>query len=74
VALSLGSAHLSYAELDEQAERLAERMTAMGAGPGAIVGLCLPRSLDLIVALIAMRPRSLPASFPESASIGGFHD
>lgn len=54
VALSLGSAHLSYAELDEQAERLAERMTAMGAGPGAIVGLCLPRSLDLIVALIAI--------------------
>lgn len=54
VAVSLGSAHLSYAELDEQAERLAERLTAMGAGPGAIVGLCLPRSLDLIVALIAI--------------------
>ncbi|MGX1788606.1 amino acid adenylation domain-containing protein [Bosea sp. NPDC055332] len=54
VALSLGPAHLSYAELDERAEQLAQRLTAMGAGPGAIVGLCLPRSLDLIVALVAI--------------------
>lgn len=42
VALSLGPAHLSYAELDERAETLAARLAAMGAGPGAIVGLCLP--------------------------------
>ncbi|WID96690.1 amino acid adenylation domain-containing protein [Bosea vestrisii] len=54
VALSLGAASLSYAELDEHAERLADRLTAMGAGPGTIVGLCLPRSLDLIVALLAI--------------------
>lgn len=54
VALSLGSTHLSYAELDERAETLAERLAALGAGPGAIVGLCLPRSLDLIVALVAI--------------------
>ncbi|KRE12734.1 hypothetical protein ASE66_19740 [Bosea sp. Root483D1] len=54
VALSLGPAHLSYAELDERAERLAERLAAMGAGPGAIVGLCLQRSPDLIVALVAI--------------------
>ena len=54
VALSLGPAHLSYAELDERAEKLAARLAAMGAGPGAIVGLCLPRSLDLIVALVAI--------------------
>ncbi|MFC5418456.1 amino acid adenylation domain-containing protein [Bosea eneae] len=54
VALSLGPAHLSYAELDERAETLAARLAAMGAGPGAIVGLCLPRSLDLIVALVAI--------------------
>ncbi|WP_164985794.1 amino acid adenylation domain-containing protein [Bosea sp. Tri-44] len=54
VALSLGVASLSYAELDERAERLAGRLTAMGARPGTIVGLCLPRSLDLIVALLAI--------------------
>lgn len=54
VALSLGAASLSYAELDERAQRLAGRLTAMGARPGTIVGLCLPRSLDLIVALLAI--------------------
>ncbi|CAN7434021.1 amino acid adenylation domain-containing protein [Bosea sp. LjRoot237] len=54
VALSLGGASLSYAELDERAERLAHQLTAMGAKPGTIVGLCLPRSLDLIVALLAI--------------------
>jgi non-ribosomal peptide synthetase component F len=54
IALSLGSAHLSYADLDARAEQLAERLTAAGARPGAMVGLCLPRSLDLIVALVAI--------------------
>ena len=54
VALSFGGAHLSYADLDARSERLAERLTAAGAGPGAMVGLCLPRSLDLIVALVAI--------------------
>ncbi|RYE82624.1 MAG: hypothetical protein EOP19_15780, partial [Hyphomicrobiales bacterium] len=54
VALSFGATHLSYADLDARAERLAGQLTAMGAGPGALVGLCLPRSLDLIVALIAI--------------------
>ncbi len=54
IALSFGSAHLSYAELDARAERLAEQLIAAGAGPGAMVGLCLPRSLDLIVTLVAI--------------------
>ena len=54
VALSFGGAHLSYAELNARAERLAGQLTAAGAGPGAMVGLCLPRSLDLIVALVAI--------------------
>lgn len=54
VALSFGSASLSYAELDKRADRLADRLAAMGAKPGAIVGLCLPRSLELIVALLAI--------------------
>lgn len=54
VALSFGATHLSYADLDARAERLAGQLTMLGAGPGAMVGLCLPRSLDLIVALVAI--------------------
>ncbi|RYE33078.1 MAG: amino acid adenylation domain-containing protein [Hyphomicrobiales bacterium] len=54
LALSLGMSSLSYGALDARADRLAGRLATMGAGPGAIVGLCLPRSLDLIVAMLAI--------------------
>jgi pristinamycin I synthase-2 len=54
VALSLDTARMSYAELDESANQLAGRLAAMGVGPGAIVGLCLPRSFELIIAMLAI--------------------
>lgn len=54
VALSLGSSRLSYAELDRRAEELADRLAEAGVARGAIVGLCLPRSLELIVGLLAI--------------------
>ncbi|GLX00434.1 amino acid adenylation domain-containing protein [Microtetraspora sp. NBRC 16547] len=45
---------LTYAELDAAADRLARRLAAEGAGPESIVGVCAERSLDLIVALLAV--------------------
>ncbi len=45
---------LSYAELDRRARRLALELRSRGAGPGQRVGLYLPRSLDLIVALVGI--------------------
>lgn len=54
IALSLGSSALSYEELDRRAEDLADRLVAAGVGHGAIVGLCLPRSLELIVGILAI--------------------
>ncbi|HEY1392978.1 MAG TPA: Pls/PosA family non-ribosomal peptide synthetase, partial [Methylibium sp.] len=41
---------LSYAELDELASVVASNLIAAGVGPGSIVGLWLPRCLDLLVA------------------------
>ncbi|HVT17364.1 MAG TPA: amino acid adenylation domain-containing protein [Thermoanaerobaculia bacterium] len=55
VAVTCGSQQLTYAELDARANRLARRLRRMGAGPEALVALCLPRSLDLVVALLAVR-------------------
>ncbi|MFX0579443.1 amino acid adenylation domain-containing protein [Nocardia nepalensis] len=43
----------SYAELDRRAERLAAALAAVGAAPGRMVALALPRSLDLITAVLA---------------------
>nr|WP_191909864.1 non-ribosomal peptide synthetase [Microbispora cellulosiformans] len=43
-----------YRELDERAERLACHLVGLGARAGVLVGVCLPRSSDLIVALLAV--------------------
>ncbi|MGH3862148.1 amino acid adenylation domain-containing protein [Actinokineospora sp.] len=45
---------LSYTELDAAANRLARELLAQGAGPERIVAVALPRSLDLIIALLAV--------------------
>jgi len=43
----------TYAELTERALLLAAALREVGAGKGAIVGVCLPRSTEQIVALLA---------------------
>ncbi|MEU9077360.1 amino acid adenylation domain-containing protein [Kitasatospora sp. NPDC048538] len=53
-ALIAGSTVLSYAELDDRAERLAGELRRHGAAPGRLVALALPRCADLVVALLAV--------------------
>ncbi|MFF1483681.1 amino acid adenylation domain-containing protein [Streptomyces sp. NPDC058319] len=45
---------LTYAELDERANRIARLLIARGAGPESCVGIALPRTADLLVALLAV--------------------
>ncbi|MBG0857036.1 amino acid adenylation domain-containing protein [Streptomyces spinoverrucosus] len=54
VALVFEDEELTYAELDERANRLAHALIARGAGPERIVALALPRSTELIVAEVAV--------------------
>ncbi|MER6178841.1 amino acid adenylation domain-containing protein, partial [Streptosporangium sp. NPDC001681] len=54
VAVSCGTGTLSYAELEERARRLAHRLVRGGAGPGSRVAVCLERSANLVVALLAV--------------------
>uniref|UniRef100_UPI00067CE122 non-ribosomal peptide synthetase n=1 Tax=Streptomyces rimosus TaxID=1927 RepID=UPI00067CE122 len=53
-AVVCGEDRLSYASLDARAERLAGALRAGGAGPGRLVAVALPRSTDLVVALLAV--------------------
>ena len=54
VAVEQGGKRLTYAQLDARASVLAQRLRAAGAGPGALVGVCLERSPDLVAALLAV--------------------
>ena len=53
-AVTFEDRHLTYAELDRAAARLARRLRAVGVRPGSIVAVCVPRSLELVVALYAV--------------------
>jgi amino acid adenylation domain-containing protein len=45
---------LTYRDLDRQAGRLARRLRFLGVGPGALVGLCLDRTPDLVVGILGI--------------------
>ena len=49
-----GGVALTYGELDGQANRLARHLLDLGVGPEATVGILLERSVDLVVAILAV--------------------
>ncbi|MGX0878822.1 natural product biosynthesis luciferase-like monooxygenase protein [Roseovarius sp. MBR-154] len=53
-ALVFEAETLSHAALDAHANRLAHALRQSGVGPGVLVGLCLPRSADMVVAALAI--------------------
>jgi len=53
-ALAMNNAVVTYQELDAWADQLASRLIAQGVRPGAIVGLCIARSFDMVVAVLAV--------------------
>ncbi|BBU62179.1 non-ribosomal peptide synthetase [Methylosinus sp. C49] len=54
VAVEFEDRYLSYAELDAEADRLARLLGRRGVGADAIVGICLERSVEMVVSLLAV--------------------
>ncbi len=69
-ALIFGEQQLTYGELDERVESTARVLVGMGVGPERTVAVALPRSVDLVVALLAVHRAGgaclpLDADYPE---------
>ena len=54
IAISWRGGDVSFGALDARVTALASRLIARGVQPGAIVGLCLERTPDLLVAMLAI--------------------
>lgn len=54
VAAICGDRRLTYCQLNEQAEVLAEMLQRMGAGPDVPIALCVEQSLEMIVGILGI--------------------
>lgn len=54
IALSCGGSEVSYGELNLRANQLARQLRAYGAKPGSRVAICLERSPEMVIAVLAV--------------------
>ncbi|WP_261861413.1 AMP-binding protein, partial [Mycobacterium montefiorense] len=54
VAVSFGDRSLTYRELDEASNRLAQLLVGRGVGAGQCVALVMPRSIEAITAIVGI--------------------
>ena len=54
VAVVFEEQQLTYRQLEERANRLAHHLRGLGVGPEVVVGLCVERSLQMVVGLLGI--------------------
>src|SRR5262245_25797928 len=54
IAVTFIDQHLTYRELNRRANQLGWSLRRLGVGPEALVGLCLERSLELVIGLLGI--------------------
>ena len=69
-AVTFEGKYLTYSELNRRANQLAQHLTLRGVGPDVLVGLCVERSLDMVIALFGILKAGgayvpLDPSFPQ---------
>ena len=67
-ALVFGNVELTYAQLNESANQLAHYLRHMGVGPGVLVGICMHRRPEMIIA-VPIEPGERPSPPNLSASL-----
>jgi amino acid adenylation domain-containing protein len=70
IALTIADTHLTYQELDNRANQLAHVLQARGVKPEVLVGICVGRSLEMVVGLLGILKAGgaylpLDASYPQ---------
>ena len=72
VAVTFENQVLTYAELDRRAARLAGHLRELGARRGTLIGVCLTRSADMLVAVLGVLkagPPTCRSTRPTRASV-----
>ncbi|MGK4008334.1 non-ribosomal peptide synthase/polyketide synthase [Sorangium sp. So ce1036] len=54
VAVVFAGQELTYRELDQRSNQLAHHLRGLGVGPEVLVGLCVERSLEMVVGLLGI--------------------
>ncbi len=54
IAVQFRRQHLDYAKLNRRANRLAHHLRGLGIGAESLVGLCVERSLEMVVGMLAI--------------------
>src|SRR5205807_4857602 len=54
IAVVFENEHLTYRDLNRRANQLAHHLQKLGVGPDVLVGICVERSLDMLVGLLGI--------------------
>src|SRR5262249_55514237 len=54
VAVAFNDQQLTYRELNQKANQLAHHLRSLGVGPEVLVGLCIERSLDMVIGMLGI--------------------
>jgi len=54
IAVVFGNTQLNYQELNQKANQLAHRLQQLGVAPETLVGICVERSLEMVIGLLSI--------------------